>query len=99
MRKLIVPILILISTGFSFSLERQSSAEYRARRVALSQKTNGGAVLLFAPAEQSEQVYGFRQENNFYYLTGWTEPAAALLIIPAGMANPAGTPNPYTEIL
>src|SRR5262249_200518 len=33
-------------------------------------------------------LYGFRQDDNFYYLTGWSEPGAAVLI----------NANPYTEI-
>jgi Xaa-Pro aminopeptidase len=73
--------------------ERQPSADYRARRVALAKamSADGGALVLFAPTEAEGQndLFGFRQENNFYYLTGWTEPGAAILI----------NSNPYGEIL
>jgi len=71
--------------------ERQSGADYRARRVALAKAMEGGALVLFAPteAEGPNNLYGFRQDDNFYYLTGWSEPGAALLI----------NSNPYVEIL
>ena len=51
----------------------------------------GGALVLFAPteAEGPNNLYGFRQDDNFFYLTGWLEPGAALLI----------NSNPYVEIL
>src|SRR5215467_2119043 len=71
--------------------ERQSGADYRARRVALAKAMEGGALVLFAPteAEGPNNLYGFRQDDNFYYLTGWLEPGAAVLI----------NANPYVEIL
>ena len=71
--------------------ERQSGADYHARRVALAKVMEGGALVLFAPteAEGPNNLYGFRQDDNFYYLTGWSEPGAALLI----------NSNPYVEIL
>lgn len=71
--------------------ERQANADYHARRVALAKAMDGGALVLFAPteAEGPNNLYGFRQDDNFYYLTGWGEPGAALLI----------NANPYVEIL
>jgi Xaa-Pro aminopeptidase len=59
--------------------------------VALAKAMEGGALVLFAPteAEGPNNLYGFRQDDNFYYLTGWSEPGAALLI----------NSNPYVEIL
>jgi Xaa-Pro aminopeptidase len=71
--------------------ERQPNADYRARRVALAKSLEGGTLVMFAPteAEGPNNLYGFRQEDDFYYLTGWGEPGAALLI----------NANPYVEIL
>ena len=57
---------------------------------ALSGKTNGGIVVLFAPVERSDEIFGFHQQSNFYYLTGWTEPGAALIIAPAVEAKQEG---------
>jgi Xaa-Pro aminopeptidase len=58
--------------------------------VALAAKMENGALILFAPteAEGPNNLYGFRQDDNFYYLTGWSEPGAAVLI----------NASPYTEI-
>src|SRR4029077_17649671 len=44
-------------------------------------------------------VYGFRQDNNFYYLSGWAEPGASLVIAPAVEASGNTPARPYTEIL
>jgi Xaa-Pro aminopeptidase len=91
--------LILLSP-LSFSLERQSNADYRARREALSKKLKDGVVVLFAPmeAEGPNALYGFRQDENFYYLSGWADPGAALVIAPATEANGEQPARAYTEI-
>lgn len=94
---------IVLSFSSLFGLERQDASVYHNRRMALSQKTNGGVVILFAPVERSDEIFGFHQESNFYYLTGWIEPGAALIIAPASEAKPVAGTNagsrPYTEIL
>jgi Xaa-Pro aminopeptidase len=46
-----------------------------------------------------ESLYAFRQDDDFYYLSGWTEPGAALLIAPALEARDNNPGRPYTEIL
>jgi Xaa-Pro aminopeptidase len=58
--------------------------EYRARRAELSQKLHNGVVVLFGSTEKGEENIrtGFFQESNFYYLTGWREPGAMLLLTP-----------------
>lgn len=96
---LAVSAVIFVLSSLAFSLERQPNAAYHARREALSKKTDGGVVVLFAPVERADEVYGFRQEDNFYYLTGYSEPAAALLIAPAVEAKDKTPARPYTEIL
>src|SRR5215471_15329615 len=102
MRKLFLPLLILVTAAAATALERQSNADYHARRTALATKMEGGALVLFAPTEPEgpNDLYGFRQEDNFYYLTGWAEPGAAVLISSASQDS-TSTPNPrgYTEIL
>src|SRR6185369_8082126 len=97
---LLVSCLLLVST-FCLSLDRQSNADYRARRVALSKISKGGVTVLFAPLEQSggNAIYGFRQDDNFYYLTGWSEPGAALVIAPAVEATATTPARVYTETL
>lgn len=92
---------VLMAVCMAGAIERQPNADYRARREALAAKTNGGTVILFAPteAEGPNQLYGFRQENNFYYLTGLEDPGAAVLISPAVAATETSPAKPYTEIL
>jgi Xaa-Pro aminopeptidase len=95
-------VLLIVEIGSPCSsLDRQPNADYRARRMALAQKMNGGVAIIFAgtEAEGPNAVYGFRQENNFYYLSGWTEPGAALVIASAVTAKENVAPRAYTEIL
>src|SRR5262249_25445463 len=90
MRKLLLALLTLLLAGAGMATERQNNSDYRARRVALAAKMEGGALILFAPTESEgpNNLYGFRQDDNFYYLTGWSEPGVAVLI----------NANPYKEI-
>ena len=98
MRKLLV--FFVLAAQFGWALDRQPNADYHARRVALSQKVTNGMVVLFAPmeAEGPNALYGFRQDDNFYYLSGWPDPGAALLIAPAVQATKDSPAHPYTEI-
>ena len=59
---------------------------YQGRRAELRKATPGGVIALLgrAEAETGDLRSGFFQEPNFYYLTGWLEPGAALLISPDG---------------
>jgi Xaa-Pro aminopeptidase len=104
MRKLLafsaVPVLLLL-TQFGWALDRQPNADYRARRQALAAKSTGGVILLFAPneAEGPNAIYGYHPDSSFFYLSGWTEPGAALLIAPAVEAKGKDPARAYTEIL
>ncbi|HEY6336973.1 MAG TPA: aminopeptidase P N-terminal domain-containing protein [Candidatus Sulfotelmatobacter sp.] len=80
------------------ALDRQPNADYHARREALAKKA-GGVVVLFAPLEGLDDVYAFRQENNYYYLSGQTEPGSALLLAPPAEARGDLPGRAYTEIL
>src|SRR5437763_6180141 len=98
MPKLWLCIVLLLFCAAAPALQRQPNADYKARREALGKKV-GGMVVLFGSLEPVESLYSFRQDDDFYYLSGWTEPGPALLIAPAvegGDKNPA---RPYTEIL
>jgi Xaa-Pro aminopeptidase len=58
--------------------------EYRARRAELSKKLHDGVLVLFGATDKGEENIrtGFFEESNFYYLTGWQEPGAILLVAP-----------------
>src|SRR5271169_1142050 len=99
--KVLFALLLVMGLGASgVALDRQPNADYRARRVALAQKMFGGVAVLFAgtEAEGPNAVYGFRQDNNFYYLSGWAEPGAALIVISEVAAKDNTPARPYTEI-
>jgi Xaa-Pro aminopeptidase len=97
----VVLLEILFFAQFTWALDRQPNADYRVRRQALATKTSGGVVLFFAPteAEGPNAIYGYRPDSNFFYLSGWAEPGAALLIAPAIAAKGKDTARAYTEIL
>lgn len=59
--------------------------EYQRRRQALLAKmAAGSALIIFASLEQTRSAdseYPFRQSSDFWYLTGFNEPEAALILI------------------
>lgn len=56
--------------------------EFHTRRAALRADLEGGVLFLKGQAEPNDRIFRFEQEPNFYYLTGWSEPGAALLLTP-----------------
>jgi len=99
MRKLVLTsFLLIVACSLGSAFDRQPNADYHARREALAKKA-GGVVVLFAPLESRDAVYSFRQDDNFYYLSGITEPGVALLIAPAVEAKEDSPARAYTEIL
>lgn len=76
------------------ALEKQPNRAYHARRVALAGKLDGGVAVLFAAPEPLLDFMPYRQDSDFYYLTGWTEPGAALMVV-----SPDGKSRAYREIL
>lgn len=99
MRKLMLSLLVLAGVCTNgFTLDRQPGADYHARREALAKKA-GGVVVLLAPLEGPDAVYHFRQEDNFYYLSGITVPGAGVLIAPAQDAQGETPARRYTEVL
>jgi Xaa-Pro aminopeptidase len=83
------------------ALDRQPNSDYHARREKLAAKLDGGVALVFAPPETEgpNAIYGYRPDNNFYYLTGWPEPGAALLVVSAREAKDDSPARTYSETL
>ena len=79
------------------SLTKQPPSVYRARRVALADKLHGGIAVLFAAEEPALDLMPYRQDEDFYYLTGWNEPGAALLVV--APSPQASSSRSYKEIL
>jgi len=83
----------------SHAIERQPAPVYRARREALAKKLNGGVAILFAANEPALEYQEYRQDEDFYYLTGWNEPGAALLVQSAIEARDQVPGRPYREVM
>jgi Xaa-Pro aminopeptidase len=96
-------LLLLGITGISstslFALERQPNAIYQARREALARELHSGVAVLFGNYEPALEYQDFRQDEDFYYLTGWNEPGAALIVADAVPARAGKPALPYREIL
>ena len=75
---------LLLPLSFASVIFAGESGDFRARREAL-RKQNPDALIVLTGATEEEKGNirsGFVQEPNFYYLSGWMEPGAALVIGP-----------------
>ena len=75
-------------------LAKQPASVYHARRMALAGELKGGIAILFAAEEPVLDFMPYRQDEDFYYLTGWSEPGAALMVV-----APSGRERSYREVL
>jgi Xaa-Pro aminopeptidase len=94
-----VLIVLVQLFGTAHALDRQPTAIYHARRVALADKLNGGVAVLFANEEPAVEYQDYRQDEDFYYLTGWNEPGAALVIEAPVAASAGHAARPYHEVM
>ncbi len=62
------------------SSQAQTSEEFRTRRSAVFGSMNDNSVLIMRAHEPPGEFGPFRQENNFFYLTGLSEPNSALIM-------------------
>jgi Xaa-Pro aminopeptidase len=71
-----IALLLLLSAS------ALQATDYHARRERLAGKLGKGVLVLFAGTEEEGQnaTRGFRQNEDFYYLTGWSEPGAAVVV-------------------
>jgi Xaa-Pro aminopeptidase len=93
----LVLLTIFAAVPALYSFEKQPAATYHARRAALAEKLQGGAAVLFAAEEPLLDFMPYRQDEDFYYLTGWNEPGAALMIL--AEAPTATQPRKFREVL
>ena len=76
----------------------QPAAEYQGRRAKLRAEADGPVVLFgYTSRNDAGEVAVFFQDEDFYYLTGYNEPDAALVLIPDSAA--AKTSGASMEIL
>jgi len=103
---LLLALLATLPLLHAQAISKQPASVYHARRQALAAQLHGGVAVLFAAEEPQLDFDPYRQDSDFYYLTGWNEPGAALLVAApsdppapnAGPLDPQG-PRAYTEIL
>lgn len=88
-------------TGGLQARETESLEVYRARRAAVVEKLKDGVVVVFG-LKESELVDAdlepFRQDDYFYYLSGWNEPGAVLMLLPKGRQNIAAAMFPSEQL-
>lgn len=96
-RFVLLLLAVCLAAPLLSALEKQPASVYHQRRVALAAKLHGGVAVLFAGEEPLLDFMSYRQDSDFYYLTGWTEPGAALVVI---ADSPKVSPQrSYKEIL
>ena len=91
--------LVLFSQTLLFSMSKTEdlpSEEFASRRLTFIEELrslNACAILHTAPLyERNHHVeYPYRQDSDFFYLTGWTQPGAILVITP--QENPESQPE------
>ena len=76
-------LVLALGTYLAQARFPQPVAEYQARRAKLRGQVDGPVVIFgYTGRNDAGEVAIFFQEQNFYYLTGYSEPDAALLLIP-----------------
>jgi Xaa-Pro aminopeptidase len=77
-------LCLCVVATLALAIEKEPLQEYHARRERLAQRIKGNVLVLRAAPD--EELVKYQQEKNFYYLTGFDEPNAILLLDAA--ANP-----------
>jgi Xaa-Pro aminopeptidase len=75
--RLLIAFLLVAASAPS---AKAPADEFRARRAALRKSLDDGVLLLRGQPEAYDQIFRFQQAPDFYYLTGWAQPGAALLM-------------------
>ena len=97
--RICILLLTLASIAFSqeanylvYDRDQIPPSVYHARREKLIEELGNDAVAIFYSAPErtrnADTDYRYRQDDNFYYLTGFNEPNDILLLSGRGMAVP-----------
>src|SRR6266852_2797687 len=76
--RLVFTLLLCLGPLFAEGIPRE---EYQKRRADLRKGLNG-VMVLFGATESEDLHFGFFQETNFLYLSGWREPGAVMVLTP-----------------
>src|SRR4051794_34104547 len=79
-------LCLLSAIVLSASGTEISQDEYKRRRAKLREALPDSLIVIFGATEpeSGEIRTGFFQSPDFYYLTGWNEPNAVLVLTPSG---------------
>ena len=76
--------LVLSALLFPIVAGAQSQQEFAARRAAIVGPLSDGVLVALGAHEPAQDYVGFVQSPSFYYLTGFKEPDAALVVVKQG---------------
>lgn len=83
------PVLLALGMMLAASLpatawERGPLTQFHDRRARLVNETGDGIIVMFGyrEADVAATVTAFHQNENFYYLTGWNQPEAIMMVVP-----------------
>lgn len=77
-----VVLLVVALTVPLAGIEKEPLAEYASRRARVAAEIKGGALILYGNPDSD--LMKFKQEDYFYYLTGFSEPDAVLVLDATG---------------
>jgi Xaa-Pro aminopeptidase len=82
--------LMLLVAPAAVAWDKGKTSDYHDRRARLMRETGDGVVVLFGYSEDEIAISTtpFRQNEMFYYLTGWNEPDGILLLVPKAPVVP-----------
>jgi len=91
MKNLKIIFLVLISIPiFAQDLDLLPISFFKSNRESLMSAIGNDAIAIFysnsLKTRSNDVEYRFKQDNNFYYLTGLEEPDAVLVLVPAGFS-------------
>jgi Xaa-Pro aminopeptidase len=82
-RPVVSALLLLIALAIPVAaIEKEPISQYASRRARVTAEIKGNALILYGNADND--LVKFKQEDNFYYLTGFSEPDAVLVIDATG---------------
>jgi Xaa-Pro aminopeptidase len=75
-------LLLIALSNYIAAIEKEPLSEYASRRARVAEQIKGNALILYGNPDSD--LVKFKQEDNFYYLTGFSEPDAVLVIDATG---------------
>ncbi len=97
LRSTIAALILICAVSVSLAQqrrEREPFSVYAERRAKLLSQVDGPIVLFgYTGREEEAQTYRFAQEENFYYLTGYNDEGAGLLLVPESKDRSGSKPE------